>query len=136
MFTKGCSKYSNLEPGYYKGKVINYKVLNKDVLYNGKALIKINGTVEVEGVLLKEQDISVILENIDLALKYEELLNKDVVVELDYDYEYEYRTRLKIERICDISEGKKLIKEQEEYRAYESVGLDDYTISLILKYIN
>lgn len=140
MFIKNCSKCNNLEPGYYKGIVINYKCISKDVLYNDKVLIKSNMTVEIEGRLLKEQSVSVILENMNLVSKYEELMNKEVVFELDYDYEYEDEdedgTRLKVERIYDISEGERLIKEQEEYRAYESMGVDDYTISLILNYIN
>lgn len=136
MFIKNCSKCNNLEPGYYKGIVINYKCISKDVLYNDKVLIKSNMTVEIEGRLLKEQSVSVILENMNLVSKYEELMNKEVVFELDYDYEYEDGTRLKVERIYDISEGERLIKEQEEYRAYESMGLDDYTISSILNYIN
>lgn len=136
MFIKNCSKCNNLEPGYYKGIVINYKCISKDVLYNDKVLIKSNMTVEIEGRLLKEQSVSVILENMNLVSKYEELMNEEVVFELDYDYEYEDGTKLKVERIYDISEGERLIKEQEEYRAYESMGLDDYTISLILNNIN
>lgn len=136
MFIKNCSKCNNLEPGYYKGIVINYKCISKDVLYNDKVLIKSNMTVEIEGRLLKEQSVSVILENMNLVSKYEELMNKEVVFELDYDYEYEDGTRLKVEGIYDISEWERLIKEQEEYRAYESVGLDDYTISLVLNKIN
>lgn len=131
MFIQSYSKCNNLEPGYYKGIVINYKCISKDVLYNDKVLIKSNMTVEIEGRLLKEQSVSVILENMNLVSKYEELMNKEVVFELDYDYEYEDGTRLKVERIYDISEGERFIKEQEEYRAYESMGLDDYTISLI-----
>ncbi|MDU4318680.1 hypothetical protein SDC9_56703 [bioreactor metagenome] len=131
MFIQSYSKCNNLEPGYYKGIVINYKCISKDVLYNDKVLIKSNMTVEIEGRLLKEQSVSVILENMNLVSKYEELMNKEVVFELDYDYEYGDGTRLKVERIYDISEGERLIKEQEEYRAYESIGLDDYTISLI-----
>lgn len=136
MFIKNCSKCNNLEPGYYKGIVINYKCISKDVLYNDKVLIKSNMTVEIEGRLLKEQSVSVILENMNLVSKYEELMNEEVVFELDYDYEYEDGTRLKVEGIYDISEWERLIKEQEEYRAYESVGLDDYTISLVLNKIN
>ena len=131
MFIKNCSKCNNLEPGYYKGIVINNKCISKDVLYNDKVLIKSNMTVEIEGRLLKEQSVSVILENMNLVAKYEELMNEEVVFELDYDYEYGDGTRLKVERIYDISEEERLIKEQEEYRAYESMGLDDYTISLI-----
>lgn len=136
MFIKNCSKCNNLEPGYYKGIVINYKCISKDVIYNDRVLIKSNMTVEIEGRLLKEQSVSVILENMNLVSKYEELMNEEVVFELDYDYEYEDGTKLKVERIYDISEGERLIKEQEEYRAYESMGLDDYTISLILNNIN
>lgn len=131
MLIKNCSKCNDLEPGYYKGKVINYKCISKDVIYNDRVLIKSNMTVEIEGRLLKEQSVSVILENMNLVSKYEELMNEEVVFELDYDYEYEDGTRLKVEGIYDISEWERLIKEQEEYRAYESVGLDDYTISLI-----
>lgn len=131
MFIQSYRKCNNLEPGYYKGIVINYKCISKDVLYNDKVLIKSNMTVEIEGRLLKEQSVSVILENMNLVSKYEELMNKEVVFELDYDYEYGDGTRLKVERIYDISEEERLIKEQEEYRAYESMGLDDYTISLI-----
>ncbi|EEH99706.1 MULTISPECIES: hypothetical protein [Clostridium] len=136
MFIKNCSKCNNLEPGYYKGIVINYKCISKDVIYNDRVLIKSNMTVEIEGRLLKEQSVSVILENMNLVSKYEELMNEEVVFELDYDYEYEDGTRLKVEGIYDISEWERLIKEQEEYRAYESVGLDDYTISLVLNKIN
>lgn len=136
MFIKNCSKCNNLEPGYYKGIVINYKCISKDVIYNDRVLIKSNMTVEIEGRLLKEQSVSVILENMNLVSKYEELMNEEVVFELDYDYEYDDGTKLKVERIYDISEGERLIKEQEEYRAYESVGLDDYTISLVLNKIN
>lgn len=130
MFIKNCNKCNNLEPGYYKGTVINYEFISKDVFYNGKVLIKSNMTVGLEGRLLKEQSVSVILENMNLVEKYEELMNEEVVFELDYYYENEDGTKLKVERIYDISEGERLIKEQEEYRAYESVGLDDYTISL------
>lgn len=136
MFIKNCSKCNNLEPGYYKGIVINYKCISKDVIYNDRVLIKSNMTVEIEGRLLKEQSVSVILENMNLVSKYEELMNEEVVFELDYDYEYDDGTKLKVEHIYDISEGERLIKEQEEYRAYESVGLDDYTISLVLNKIN
>lgn len=136
MLIKNCSKCNDLEPGYYKGKVINYKCISKDVIYNDRVLIKSNMTVEIEGRLLKEQSVSVILENMNLVSKYEELMNEEVVFELDYDYEYEDGTRLKVEGIYDISEWERLIKEQEEYRAYESVGLDDYTISLVLNKIN
>ncbi|WP_097033091.1 hypothetical protein [Clostridium tertium] len=136
MFIKNCSKCNNLKPGYYKGKVINYEFISKDVFYNGKVLIKSNMTVGLEGILLKEQSVSVILENMNLVAKYEELMNEEVVFELDYDYENEDGMKLKVERIYDISEGERLIKEQEEYRAYESMGLDDYTISLILNNIN
>lgn len=136
MFIKNCSKCNNLEPGYYKGIVINYKCISKDVIYNDRVLIKSNMTVEIEERLLKEQSVSVILENMNLVSKYEELMNEEVVFELDYDYEYEDGTRLKVEGIYDISEWERLIKEQEEYRAYESVGLDDYTISLVLNKIN
>ncbi len=136
MFIKNCSKANNLEPGYYKGEVINYEFIRKEELCNGKAFIKSNMTVKIEGRLLKEQSVSVILENMNLVSKYEELMNKEVVFELDYDYEYEDGTKLKVERIYDISEGERLIKEQDEYRTYESVGLDDCTISLILNYIN
>ncbi|MEO2506422.1 hypothetical protein ABHA01_01385 [Clostridium paraputrificum] len=136
MFIKNCSKCNNLEPGYYKGIVINYKCISNDVIYNDRVLIKSNMTVEIEGRLLKEQSVSVILENMNLVSKYEELMNEEVVFELDYDYEYEDGTRLKVEGIYDISEWERLIKEQEEYRAYESVGLDDYTISLVLNKIN
>lgn len=136
MFIKNCSKCNNLEPGYYKGIVINYKCISKDVIYNDRVLIKSNMTVEIEGRLLKEQSVSVILENMNLVSRHEELMNEEVVFELDYDYEYEDGTRLKVEGIYDISEWERLIKEQEEYRAYESVGLDDYTISLVLNKIN
>lgn len=128
MCIKSCSKFDNFEPGYYKAKVIGYEFIRKEELCNGNVLIKSNITVEIEGRLLKEQSVSLTLENRDLVFRYKELLNKDIVVELDYDCED--GVRLKIEHIYDVLDGEKFIKEQEEYRAYESVGLDDYTISL------